>query len=187
MSCVGVVQVVPPWALPLLALSKRMHSIFVLRLFNDCIAMLLAYVATGVAPLPFNAYLLPACMPIHASFMTDLVIANLSHACLFDLLSILFCRLAGGRAMASRNCHVQCCGICQDECPSDGTISAHCASEVVSPYPAPAKWSVSMQHFALKGDAHASVASASCLECTFLEARLHCIPVLHKRWNFLLF
>eukprot|EP00667_Euglena_gracilis_P011406 EG_transcript_11655 len=41
------VKGVPSWALLLLCLSRRIHSIFVLRLFNDCVAMLFLYLAVA--------------------------------------------------------------------------------------------------------------------------------------------
>lgn len=40
-------RVVPVWAWPLLCASKRVHSLFMLRMFNDTVAMALLYAAVA--------------------------------------------------------------------------------------------------------------------------------------------
>ncbi|KAJ3061910.1 dolichyl-P-Man:Man(5)GlcNAc(2)-PP-dolichol alpha-1,3-mannosyltransferase [Podochytrium sp. JEL0797] len=65
---------VPWYTYPLLLLSKRMHSIFVLRLFNDPIAML---------PLYFSIYTLTKSKPITSSLLFSLALSIKMNILLF--------------------------------------------------------------------------------------------------------
>ncbi|BGP28111.1 glycosyltransferase family 58 protein [Rhodotorula toruloides] len=43
---------IPPYAVPLLTISKRLHSIYMLRMFNDALAMLFVYSAIALYMVP---------------------------------------------------------------------------------------------------------------------------------------
>ncbi|BGO96190.1 hypothetical protein NBRC10512_003419 [Rhodotorula toruloides] len=46
---------IPPYALPLLTISKRLHSIYMLRMFNDALVMLFVYSAIALYMVPVKA------------------------------------------------------------------------------------------------------------------------------------
>lgn len=53
-------KALPPWSLALLCLSRRLHSIYLLRLFNDCWAMFFAYAGILALQVSYTPPLLAA-------------------------------------------------------------------------------------------------------------------------------
>ena len=78
----------PPYMLVLLCLSRRVHSIFVLRLFNDCVAMLFAHIAILL--------LLDRRRDIWASIMFSLAVGVKMNVLLFaPVFGLVLCRRGG--------------------------------------------------------------------------------------------
>ncbi|KAJ1636175.1 glycosyltransferase, partial [Pavlovales sp. CCMP2436] len=87
-------RLAPPWALVLLTLSKRLHSIYVLRLFNDGVATLLVFAA--LAALTSQRW------PLGCSLYSLAVSVKMNALLFAPGLFVLLCK-AGGARFALQN------------------------------------------------------------------------------------
>jgi alpha-1,3-mannosyltransferase len=86
-------RVCPPWVFLLLCASRRIHSIFILRCFNDCIAMLLLYIAI--------LFILRHRWTIGCLFVTFAISVKMNVLLFVPALAILLCQRFGAwRAFA---------------------------------------------------------------------------------------
>lgn len=102
MICYVLVQL-PPWCVVLAALSKRLHSIYVLRLFNDCFATF--FVVSTVLLLLLSARLQRRFLCLLASFTYAMAVSVKMNALLYlpgVLLSIF--QLTGGHLAQTVAC-----------------------------------------------------------------------------------
>lgn len=95
-------KLAPPWALALLCLSKRVHSIYLLRLFNDGVANLLVYAAL--------AALAHARWPLGCSLYSLAVSVKMSALLYAPGLLVLLLRAGGARFAAA---HIALCAAIQ--------------------------------------------------------------------------
>jgi alpha-1,3-mannosyltransferase len=95
-------RLAPPWALLLLCASKRLHSIYMLRLFNDGVASLLVYASLAA----LTADLWPLGCSLY-SLAVSVKMSALLHA---PGLFVLLCRRGGARFAAK---HIALCAAIQ--------------------------------------------------------------------------